>query len=420
MQLSALIIRIDSPVDVVLTDAIGRRVGVVDGQEINEFGSQAHDTGAETHPRLYIIQYPQAGNYTLRSIGTGTGPFTVHVYSVDSEKKVTEHISHTGEAEPGSAATHDFDLNETAHVAFANAAPMADAGFDQTADADASGNATFALDGSLSSDPDGDTLTFTWAGPFGILSGAQVSATLPVGVHVIKLTVDDGNGGSAEGTVQLTVNAVSPPPDTTAPVLTLPDNIVVQASSSGEAVVTFSATANDDVDGSVPVICVPASGATFAVGTTTVNCSATDLSNNSANGSFSVTVNPAPSAAPTCSAAPTMMTLAPPFNPNVFVPIALSGANDPDGDPLTYAATSIFQDEKLTDAFDAILSPVQVRKWRSANPGLPGSQQTGRVYYIGYTATDPGGLFCTGEVQVCLPRVGGACVAEGKLFNSAP
>src|SRR5688572_13350164 len=45
--------------------------------------------------------------------------------------------------------------------------------------------------------------------------------------------------------------------------------------------------------------------------------------------------------APTCSATPTMMTLAPPFNQNLFVPIALSGASDPDGDPLTYAATSI-------------------------------------------------------------------------------
>ncbi|HEV8383540.1 MAG TPA: HYR domain-containing protein [Candidatus Acidoferrales bacterium] len=304
MQISALIIRIDSPVDVVLADALGRRVGVSNGQAIDEFGGQAFDSGPQTHPRLYIIQFPQTGNYTVRSAGTGSGPFTVHVYSVDSEKKVTDHILHAGIAQPGSSGKHDFDLNAGGHVAFSNAAPVADAGFDQTADANASGNATFALDGSLSSDPDGDGLTFTWAGPFGILSGAQVNATLPVGVHVVKLTVDDGKGGSAVDTVQITVNAIAPPSDTTPPVLTLPANIVVQASSSSGAVVSFSATANDNVDGSVPITCVPPSGSTFAVGTTTVNCSATDASNNSAAGSFSVTVNPpSPTGAPQIVAA---------------------------------------------------------------------------------------------------------------------
>lgn len=118
---------------------------------------------------------------------------------------------------------------------------------------------------------------------------------------------------------------------------------------------------------------------------------------------------------PTCSN--TQMTLLGPFNPNLFVPIVLSGAVDPDGDPLTYAADSIFQDEKLTGAFDATLAGPTVRKWRSANPSLPASQQTGRVYYINYTASDPGGLSCTGQIQVCLPRVG-ACVAEGPLYKS--
>ncbi|MEO8682370.1 MAG: HYR domain-containing protein, partial [Vicinamibacterales bacterium] len=296
VQVSALIVRIDSPVDVVLTDALGRRVGVLDGQDINEFGSQAHDTGAQTHPRLYIIREPQAGNYSLRSIGTASGPFTVHVYSVDSEKKVTEHISHTGAAQPGSTATHDFDLSAIAHITFANSVPVADAGADQIADADSSGHASFALDASLSSDSDGDALTYTWAGPFGILSGAQVNATLGVGLHVLTLTVDDGHGGSAQDTVHLSVNAVAPPTDTTPPVLTLPANIVVQAASSAGAVVHFTATANDNVDGSVPVMCEPAPGTTFTVGTTTVNCRASDLSDNSASGSFSVTVTPAPTA----------------------------------------------------------------------------------------------------------------------------
>jgi len=226
VQLSALIIRIDSPVEVVLTDALGRRVGVQNGQAINEFGGQAHDTGAQTHPRLYIIQFPQPGNYTLRSTGTDSGPFTVHVYSVNSAEHVTEHISQSGDAQPGRAATHDFDLSAHGRVAFANSAPVADAGSDQAADADSSGKATFVLDGSRSRDPDGDPLEFRWAGPFGILSGAQVNARVGVGVHELTLTVDDGKGGLAEDTVTVTVNGADDtvPPTTTAGLGPLPND----------------------------------------------------------------------------------------------------------------------------------------------------------------------------------------------------
>ncbi|HVR73300.1 MAG TPA: hypothetical protein VMT52_03175 [Planctomycetota bacterium] len=204
VQLSALIIRIDSPVDVELTDGLGRRLGVANGGAVNEMGSQAHDTGPETHPRLYIIQHPQPGKYAVRSTGTGSGPFTVHVYSVDSEKKVTAHISHTGDAQPGSTGKHDFDLSENRNIAFSNATPVADAGEDQTL-ASAGEATSVALDGSASSDPDDDALSFTWSGPFGTLTGATVAAVLPAGVHVLTLIVDDGKGGIAKDTVAITL-----------------------------------------------------------------------------------------------------------------------------------------------------------------------------------------------------------------------
>jgi hypothetical protein len=53
---------------------------------------------------------------------------------------------------------------------------------------------------------------------------------------------------------------------------------------------TFQAEATDVVDGSVAVSCTPASGSTFPIGTTTVNCSATDAAGNTAEGSFTVNV----------------------------------------------------------------------------------------------------------------------------------
>jgi hypothetical protein len=80
------------------------------------------------------------------------------------------------------------------------------------------------------------------------------------------------------------------PPDTTPPTLSLPANIVVNATAPGGAAVTFAASASDAVDGALPVTCTPPSGVMFAVGATTVLCSAVDSQGNRATGTFSVTV----------------------------------------------------------------------------------------------------------------------------------
>jgi N-acetylneuraminic acid mutarotase len=78
--------------------------------------------------------------------------------------------------------------------------------------------------------------------------------------------------------------------DFTPPVLTLPADMVVNQTSIGGAIVAFSASAIDNVDGAVAVSCAPASGSLFAVGTTRVTCSASDVHANTASGSFTVTV----------------------------------------------------------------------------------------------------------------------------------
>ena len=82
----------------------------------------------------------------------------------------------------------------------------------------------------------------------------------------------------------------SEPVDATPPVLTLPSDLAVEAGGPSGAAVAYSASATDDVDGPVAVTCVPTSGATFAIGTTTVTCSATDAGGNEATGTFVVTV----------------------------------------------------------------------------------------------------------------------------------
>jgi hypothetical protein len=87
-----------------------------------------------------------------------------------------------------------------------------------------------------------------------------------------------------------------------APSLKLPGNITVEADSPAGKAVTYAASATDSVSGSLTANCSPASGTLFSIGTTAVNCSATDAASNTANGSFSVTVRD--SAGPTFTGVP--------------------------------------------------------------------------------------------------------------------
>lgn len=118
----------------------------------------------------------------------------------------------------------------------------------------------------------------------------------------------DLTGNLAQGSFFVTVG------DNVPPVINTPGNITREATGPSGAVVTYTVTAVDAVDGPVPVVCSPASGSTFALGTTQVMCTARDAVGNVAMAMFNVTVQdttpptlhlPAPitvSADATCSA----------------------------------------------------------------------------------------------------------------------
>lgn len=110
-------------------------------------------------------------------------------------------------------------------------------------------------------------------------------STFPLGSTSVTCTATDGAGNSAsDGPFSVVVQ------DTTKPTLNLPANISAQADSSSGKVVAYSASASDLVAGSVTPSCSPASGSSFPIGVTTVNCSANDGHGNTANGSFTVTI----------------------------------------------------------------------------------------------------------------------------------
>ena len=113
---------------------------------------------------------------------------------------------------------------------------------------------------------------------------AASPASFGFGVTTIVCTSTDSSNNTATSSFTVTVL------DNIAPVVTVPANATVQATSAAGAVFTFSASANDNVDGSLPPTCTPASGSTFQIGTTPVECTATDAANNTGSASFSVTV----------------------------------------------------------------------------------------------------------------------------------
>jgi len=78
--------------------------------------------------------------------------------------------------------------------------------------------------------------------------------------------------------------------DNTAPTITVPADVAVPATSGDGAIVTYSASFEDAGSGLASSGCEPPSGSMFAIGTTTVVCSATDLAGNSDSKSFYVTV----------------------------------------------------------------------------------------------------------------------------------
>lgn len=157
------------------------------------------------------------------------------------------------------------------HKVYVNEPPDAECK-DITVAADASCSADGVSVNNGSSDPDGDPLICAQVPP-----GPYALGSTSVG-----LVCTDPHGAS--DTCSATIKVI----DITSPAIACPADQTLEC-ADGFATATFAATASDNC-GAPAVACVPPSGSTFPLGTTTDVCSATDGSGNTSSCSFNVNV----------------------------------------------------------------------------------------------------------------------------------
>lgn len=144
------------------------------------------------------------------------------------------------------------------------------------------GNVWFDSNGNGSLDS-GEPSQFLSVGTAGTFTATLTVPSLTQGTYNIR--ADIPSGGAVDASALFTLIT-----DATPPTITIPSNMIVEATSSAGAVVNYAATVTDDTDPSPSLTCSPASGSTFPLGTNTVNCTAQDASHNTASASFTVTV----------------------------------------------------------------------------------------------------------------------------------
>lgn len=213
-------------------------------------------------------------------------------------------------------------------------------------------------------------------------------STFAPGVTTVECTATDNFANSTVGT--FTVTVVTGPPT-----LTLPSDITAEATSSAGAVVTYTATADENAT----VVCNPASGSTFPLGTTTVNCSATNILNQTTTGSFHVTVvDTTPPTITSLAASPS--NLWPDNHKLVNVTLTGTATDLVDSNPTLQiiSVTSnqpIVQNNDPKQSPDVVITGAMTLQLRAERTG-----GADRTYTITVQATDFSGNTSTATVQV--------------------
>jgi hypothetical protein len=225
----------------------------------------------------------------------------------------------------------------------------------------------------------GATVTYS-ASASDIVDGTIVPSCSPasgttflLGTTSVHCTATDTHGNASSGDfnviVTFTVTDDQPPTFTS-----VPSDSTTEATGPGGAAVSWTIAATDNVDPNPTVNCDHTSGSTFPVGTTPVDCTATDSAGNvsSPHASFSVTVT---------DSTPPVLTL--PGDQNV-------DTEEPGGKAVTFSVTA-------TDIVSGSITPTC-------------NHSSGEIFPIGATpvhctATDGAGKSSSGDFNVTVALV---------------
>ena len=251
--------------------------------------------GVDVHSTTLADTYGLASGTSMASPHvSGTAALMLSLNPTATNQEVRDCIIATAEDEvgdptedtPGKDDFYGFGRLNTADALGCiglNTPPVCDANGPYTAEC---GLGT-QLDGTGSTDPDGDPLTYDWSGPFESSPTTGATPTVvfpaPTGPKSVELTVTDPFGDSDTCEAPVTVQ------DTLDPTITAPDDVLDECTSPDGTPADLGTPVTDDACDEALAVTNDAPPL-FPLGDTTVVWTATDDSGNSASDSQTVTI----------------------------------------------------------------------------------------------------------------------------------
>ncbi len=243
-------------------------------------------TDADNDPVTLSLQSTVPSFITLINVNPAQRSATLRIAPPTGDSdQIVNLLLKADDGRGGSSVSNSVTINiTTTPPPPANRAPVAVANtLAASVTAPDSTGATIALDGSASSDPDGDTLSYSWTDQgIQIANTAIANVKLPIGTHLIALTVSDGKGGVNSTTAQtLVINA--PPPPTAELAI---DSV---SPSSGKKGTSLTITVNGS--GFVPGSTVSITGGSVTTTTTFISSTQLKVQASIASNAFTTTRN---------------------------------------------------------------------------------------------------------------------------------